>query len=268
MYSLLKENALKIRPPAEPGLCGISPEHKEAPPIREIILLPMRDCLSPRVGEFFRSLQEEARREFESIVSLSSPAAHTRLFAEHQEPSNLYISWDGQVKLFTRSSEGRRLILRIAEPGEILGLSSAFTGSPYQMTAETLHVCTVASVQRPEFLEFLNRHPAAYRDVAYELSLRQDQACARLRTIGLTHSTSAKLGRLLLEWSANGMTKDAGVGIPLILTHAEIAECIATSRETVTRILSDFRRRGIVQMHGETLTVIDRAALETCSDMW
>ena len=168
----------------------------------------------------------------------------------------------------SHSSESRRLILRVAEPGEILGLSSAFTGSPYQMTAETLHACTVASVRRPEFLEFLNRHPAAYRGVACELSLRQDQVCARLRTLGLTHATSAKLGRLLLEWSANGLAEDAGARIHLTLTRGEIAECIATSRETVTRILNDFPRRGIVQVHGETLTVVDRTALETCSDMW
>ncbi len=236
--------------------------------MRETILSPMQDCRSSRVGEFVQSLPEGARREFESIVSLSSLTAHTRLFAEHQQPSNLHILCDGQVKLFIRSSEGRRLILRIAEPGEILGLSSAFTGSPYQMTAETLHTCTIATVRCPEFLEFLNRHPAAYHKVACELSLRQDQASARLRTIGLTRATSAKLARMLLEWSANGLAEEAGARIHLTLTHGEIAECIATSRETVTRILNDFRRHGIVQVHGETLTVIDRAALEACSDIW
>ena len=236
--------------------------------MRETILSPMRDCISPRVGEFFQSLPEETRKDFESVASLSSLATHTRLFTEHERPSSIYIPYDGQVKLFSHSSESRRLILRVAEPGEILGLSSAFTGSPYQMTAETLHACTVASVRRPEFLEFLNRHPAAYRGVACELSLRQDQVCARLRTLGLTHATSAKLGRLLLEWSANGLAEDAGARIHLTLTRGEIAECIATSRETVTRILNDFPRRGIVQVHGETLTVVDRTALETCSDMW
>lgn len=218
-------------------------------------------------GEFFDSLPRKALKEFESIASVASCPSDTELFAEHGKPSHIFISCDGQVKLFTRSSDSRRLILSIAEPGELLGLSAAITGRSYQMTAETLYSCTIASIQRSDFLDLLNRYPAAYQAVARELSLQQEQACARLRTIGLTHCTAAKIGQLLLEWCATGRQTDHGASIHFALTHGEIAECIGTSRETVTRVLSDFRRRRIVDVRGAILTIMDRSALESCSDV-
>ncbi len=220
---------------------------------------------SSSTGEFFNSLTTEALKDFESIATLSSYPSDTDLFVEQQTPANIFIAHDGQVKLYTNSADSRRFILRIAKPGEVLGLSSVFTGHPYQMTAETLYPCIVTSVRRSDFLDFLLRYPAAYQGVARELSLHQDQAFARLRTIGLTHCASAKVGRLLLEWCANGKQTELGARIHIALTHGEIAECIGASRETVTRVLSDFRRRQIVDVRGAILTVTDRSALESCS---
>ena len=75
--------------------------------MRETILSPMRDCISPRVGEFFQSLPEETRKDFESVASLSSLAAHTRLFTEHERPSSIYIPYDSQVKLFRACFKNR-----------------------------------------------------------------------------------------------------------------------------------------------------------------
>jgi len=220
-----------------------------------------------RTCEFFDSLPRRGLQDFDSIASLSSCPSNTALFEEHQSPSNIFIARDSEVKLFTCTSDSRRFILRIAKPGEILGLSSAITGNPYPMAAETLHQCTVATVRRADFLDILNRYPEAYKAVARELSLHQDQACARLRTIGLTHGTTAKIGRLLLEWCANGRKTDHDARVHFTLTHEEIAECIGASRETVTRVLSDFRRRRIVDVRGAILTVMDRAALESCSEI-
>ena len=237
--------------------------------------LQMSEAISPmtaisqpsRTGEFFNCLTTEALRDFESIETVSSYPSDSRLFAERQIPSNIFIPHDGQVKLFANSSDSKRFILGIAKPGEVLGLSSAFTGNPYQMTAETLHSCVVASVRRSDFMDFLLRHPAAYQGVAHELSLHQEHDCARLRTIGLTQCVSARLGRLLLEWCGNGQQTAFGARIHIALTHGEIAECIGTTRESVTRVLSDFRRRQIVDVHGAILTITDRSALESCSVM-
>ena len=108
---------------------------------------------APRSGEFIERLSPEARSEFESLRVLFSCPANTVLFMEDQAPSNILFLLAGQVKVSMNSYAGRRLILGIANPGETLGLASALSGSRYDITAETLYSCRIASMDREEFLD-------------------------------------------------------------------------------------------------------------------
>jgi CRP/FNR family transcriptional regulator len=81
--------------------------------------------------------------------------------------------------------------------------------------------------------------------------------------LGLSHSAGEKLARLMLEWAArNGRETDKGTIVKLTLTHEEIAQLIGTSRETVTRVLGEFRDKKVAQLQGSTLMIRDKAALE------
>lgn len=219
-----------------------------------------------RAGEFFKSLSTEALEDFESLESLSCVPAGTVLFVEEQTPSEIFILFRGQVKLTINSHDGKRFILRIANPGDFLGLTSAFTGESHTRRAETLYPCTIASIRRSDFLEFLRRHPAAYPSVGRALSLDSKMACARLRTIGLASSSRAKFARLLLEWCAEGrQTEEGSIRLHLSLSHGEIAEFIGVTRETVSRNMNKFRHRQLLDLRGSTLTISSRAALEECA---
>jgi len=83
------------------------------------------------------------------------------------------------------------------------------------------------------------------------------------RTVGLSASAREKLARLLLGWSAEGKETKQGIQITMPLTHEEIAEFAATTRETVTRILSEFKAKNLVRLQGSTLMIPNRPALET-----
>ena len=83
-----------------------------------------------------------------------------------------------------------------------------------------------------------------------------------IRSLGLSHSVSEKLARLLLEWSTDGDPTSEGIRIKVALTHEEIAQLIGTSRETVTRVLGEFREKKVAQLRGSTLVIQDKAALE------
>jgi CRP/FNR family cyclic AMP-dependent transcriptional regulator len=216
-----------------------------------------------RTGGFFKSLSAESLSDFQSLELISSHGPAKTLFSEKQMPSSILVLLEGEVKLSINSSDGKRLILRIAQPGEILGLTAALSGSPYEMTAETLHPCKIASLRRQDFLAFLIRNPGAYQSVVSELSVDYNRACEQLRTVGLSPSAPAKLARLLLEWCAGGQQTESGMRLKLSLTHEEIGECIGASRETVTRTLSDFKHRRLVDLHGSTLMIPNRLALET-----
>lgn len=220
-----------------------------------------------RKGEFFTSLSAEALSDFESLELLLSCPATTTLFTEGQTAADILILVAGQVKLSINSSNGKRLILRIAQPGEILGLTAALAGSPYRTTANALYECCIAALRRLDFLDFLMRHPAARQSVANALSMDYDRACERLRTVGLASTAREKLALLLLEWSAGGRPTERGTRVHISLTHGEIGECIGISRETVTRTLNKFRRSHMVDMQGSILTIINRPALESCAGM-
>ena len=176
----------------------------------------------------------------------SSYPAGMILFSEKDPAPGIYIVLEGEVKLSMNSSDGRRLILRIAKKGEILGLASALSGKPCEMTAETLYPAKIAPVGRRDFLNFLGRHPEVYQTVTEELSRDYTMACEQLRTVGLSSSAPEKLARLLLDWSENGKTTDGGTHFRFPLTHGEIGEFIGASRETVTRTLSVFKSRHLV----------------------
>ena len=109
---------------------------------------------------------------------------------------------EGRVKLSINSIDGRRLILGIAGPGEILGITSAISGCPYEITAEARFPCRIAALNRQSFLDFLLRYPLACQNVARQLSLQYKRACEQLRIVGLTSPAPAKLARLLLDWCA------------------------------------------------------------------
>ena len=83
-----------------------------------------------------------------------------------------------------------------------------------------------------------------------------------IRSLGLSHSVSEKLARLLLEWATDGETTKEGIRIKVSLTHEEIAQLIGTSRETVTRVLSEFRDKKLAQLRGSTLLILDKPGLE------
>jgi CRP/FNR family transcriptional regulator len=214
------------------------------------------------VGEFFNKLSPLALKDLSAMaLPLSYPAGKI-LFSEKDPIPGIYIVLEGEIKLSMNSQDGRRLILRIAKKGEILGLASALSGKPCEITAEAAYPAKVAPIERRDFLGFLGRHPEVYQAVTEELSRDYSMACDQLRTVGLSGSAPEKLARLLLEWSENGQTTEAGTRFRFSLTHGEIGEFIGASRETVTRTMSAFKNRRLVACNGSTLTIPNKSALE------
>jgi CRP/FNR family transcriptional regulator len=211
-------------------------------------------------------LSPTALKDFDAIKSTSTYPKGALLFMEKQDARGAFVLCEGEVKLWISSSEGRTLIMRVAGAGEILGLMAALSGVPYEVTAETIRPCQVAFVRREDFQRFVAKYPEASQGVARQMSLQYQAACEQLRTVGLSASAQEKLARLLLTWSAGTQQTKEGTRIQVPLTHEEIAEFIGTTRETVTRTLSDFKVRHLVAIQGSTLMIPNRAALESLAN--
>ena len=215
-----------------------------------------------RATEFFSQLGAAALKDFDALKTIAMYPPGALLFLEKQKPRGVFVLCAGEVKLSIRSIEGKTLILRIAGIGEILGLTAILSGSTYEVSAETLRSCHLSFIPGDAFLRFVAAHPEAYRGALTQLMRLYIEACDQLRTVGLSTSVPKKLARLLLDRSFNMQNIKQGSSINFSLTHEEIAECIGTCRESVTRTLSEFKRQRLVALQGSTLRIYDRSALE------
>ena len=212
-------------------------------------------------GEFCRDMSDDGLFDLVSISKRFFCPGSVLILEEGQKPASVLLLLEGRAKLSLNSIDGRRLIIGFASPGEILGLTSAVSGLPYEVTAEAQFPCTISSLPRQSFLDFLLRSPIACQNVTRQLSLDYKRTLGQLRTLGLTSSAPAKLARLLLDWCAESSRTLRGAQIQCSFTHGEIGELIGTSRETISRCMNDFKRRGLVAQRGTSLLVPDCAAL-------
>ena len=134
------------------------------------------------------------------------------LFIEGQRPRGVFVLCAGKAKLSTSSSDGKTIITKISEAGDVLGLNATISNRPYEVTAEMME--------------------------------------------------PGQFAKLLLSWSLNGGNATEPAHLKLTLTHEEIAEMIGTTRETVSRLFSDFRKKQLLQLKGTTLIIRNKPALE------
>src|ERR1035441_8982623 len=178
-------------------------------------------CRTSRVGGFFQKLSPVALADLTSIRPATSCDAGEILFSEKQATMGVFLVREGLVRLSMNSSDGKRLSLRVARAGEVLGLTSALFGTMCETTAETLSSAKITHVSGSEFRDFLMRHPEVYKLVTEEVSLQYTMACEQLRTVGLSSSAPEKLARLLLDLSENGQTTENGTRFRFLLATSD-----------------------------------------------
>ncbi|MBV8631804.1 MAG: Crp/Fnr family transcriptional regulator [Silvibacterium sp.] len=223
-----------------------------------------RSCTLKHQG-FFCDLTPEAARDFDVIRSSTMYPGGTVLFLERDSFRGVYLLCTGKIKLTISSRGGKTLILRLARPGEVLGLMAAISGTPYEATAETMEPCQLAFIRNDDFSRFVHKYPEVYRSMLCQISAQYFGTCRQIRNIALSASSRQKLARLLLDWSADGKETSEGTRISVPLTHEQIAECVGSTRETITRILSEFKNRHLVALRGATIVIPDRSALAAIS---
>jgi CRP/FNR family transcriptional regulator, cyclic AMP receptor protein len=214
-------------------------------------------------SDFYFGLSEATFKVLQKIEHSASFPAGAIIFMEGQPARGVYVLRQGRVKLLTTNSDGRTLILKIAKPGEALGLNSVIAGKPYDLTAEILQPAELTFIPRVDFLRFITEHGDACIHFAGHLSRDCQAAYDLVRSIGLCQSVSERLARFLLEWSSSGLATNDAVRVKLALTHEEIAQLIGASRETVTRTLSEFKRQRTIELNGSTLVLKNKPALES-----
>jgi CRP/FNR family transcriptional regulator, cyclic AMP receptor protein len=204
------------------------------------------------------NLSPTAQKSFEAASRVVFYPASAILFAEAQPPRGVYLLRAGRVKLAMTSAEGKSIILRVAGPGELLGLGAAVSGKAHELTAEALEPCQVDFLQFGSFRRLLQERAEFSIMVIEQLSRDYSSACSQVRTLGLCRKASEKVARFLLIWASHG-----GTAATLPLTHEEIAQALGLTRETVTRTLAEFKHKKLIAMVGPDLVICNKPALQS-----
>lgn len=216
-----------------------------------------------RADRLFCNMSVSAVEALDTVKFTGLYPKGSLLFVEGEEPRGVFILCSGRAKLTTSSTEGKTLIVKIAEAGEVLGASATILGKPYEVSAETIEPSQLNFIKRDDFLKYLNTHPEACLHTAQQLSEKYHSAQREIRSLGLSQTTSEKLARLLLDWCDRGGEQTTkGIRLKVLLTHEEIAQMIGTTRETVTRLLSDFKKKKILDVKGSSMFVLSKPHLE------
>lgn len=223
------------------------------------------DC-NFRGSDFFCNFSDPTLKCFQSIKITNAYPKGAQLLVEGQPSDGVFVLCQGRVKLTTHSRNGRSLILRIAAPGEVLGLSAAISESSSETTAEVIDPCQVNFIPRSQFRRFLEQNSDAGMNALRQLSAQYKKAYRQIRSLGLSTRVADKLATLLLEWTGTDPASSESVHIENHFSHEEIAEMIGTSRETVTRILKDFRTRDLISIKGADLYIPSTRKLEETID--
>jgi CRP/FNR family transcriptional regulator len=218
--------------------------------------MPCRDCAS-LVGRQFASMPEPlAERLARAIVRVGYRRAQT-LFQEGTTPLACYCIHTGRVKLSRRWSDGHEVVVGVREAGELVGLRAILSEHPYATTAEVIEPSTVCVIPRDTFLDLVQHDHglamALLRLLAIDSRLTEEQVVARVRDSALVRT--ARLLVALAQTRRDPSQAEVAIG------RERMMLLVGTTRETLSRTLHGLARKGLIDVMGNRIRVLDLPAL-------
>jgi CRP/FNR family cyclic AMP-dependent transcriptional regulator len=222
-----------------------------------------RDCLTCTLRQpgDFCNLPRPLMDMFNGLGHLTLYPANATLLNEGQRPRGIYVVCSGRAKLSVEARDGKTIILKIAGDRHVLGLSSVICGGLSPITVTTIELCQIKFVERESFLRLIEHDSRATLACAAMLGREVKSSFDDVHELLLARSSTQKLARLLLSW-VSGTPRNRELRVSTEFTHEEIAQMIGSSRETVTRLLSDMKRKDLIRLEGATLVIPNRVALQ------
>jgi CRP/FNR family transcriptional regulator len=179
------------------------------------------------------------------------------IFMEGEPGDAFYFVKKGTIKLFQVLEDGREKILHFVGEGEIFAEVLLFDGGPYPATAQTLEDTEVGIIRNADMEKLLSQHGEIAVKIIKVMSRRLRQAQQHSRDLALKGAYGRLAGSLLQLARDYGTPREDGMTIDLNLSQQELASLIGTTRETVARILSDFKRLGLVGVERQRITILE-----------
>ena len=208
------------------------------------------------------SIPERTIRELAESGTLRQYRRGTYLFHQGDDSPNVFFLWKGRVEISSISVTGHRQLHTTLDHPQFFGELGVLGNMPRTATAVALEETTVWAADGETFLGFLTDHPDVSRSLLRALA-RQIQAHEAFTEDLLFLDLKGRVAKRLLQLvspSLEQLPKD-GVVLPSVVTHADLASLCGGSRENVTRILSEFQRRGLIERNDRRYVLKNVAGL-------
>jgi CRP/FNR family transcriptional regulator len=205
----------------------------------------------------FANLPEKALKLIDDILIEREFSRGKTIFSEGTESVGFYIIINGRVKVYKLSAEGKEQILHIIGEKELLGAVSAFAGGPYPAHAEAMEKGSALFFPRKEFLSLIQKEPSIVLNMMANLALRLHHFTRMIEDLSLKE-VPGRLAAYLLYLCEKGECRDT---VEMDISKGQLASFLGTIPETLSRILKKMSKKGILEVSGRKIKLLNKEAL-------
>lgn len=217
---------------------------------------PCHTCPAKDLG-IFSSLNDEELLKTRNLLHQNFYKKHQIIFHEDNPCQGFYIMKSGRAKLVKSTRTGRQVILKLVNPGGIIGEHAVFENSPYAFTAEAIEDSEICFISKEDFLGVLKGRPEIALKIMSILSGELRAARAQVIDMALKEGQERMAALIMSLADEYGTSKNDGILLGVSLTRGELAEMVGVSQETAIRIISEFRETGLIKTDHRQITVLN-----------
>lgn len=178
------------------------------------------------------------------------------LFLQDTKPHGLYCVKKGKIKVFKRGSEGKEQIVRLANDADIVGYRAFLSDENYQCGAAALEETTLCYVPRQTLVGIMDSNVSIYKKMLGQLSEDLKNAESKISDLAQKPVRERVAEALLMLKTKYGVDENTG-GINVSLSREELANMVGTATESLIRILSDFKKEGMIELESKKIRIVD-----------
>jgi len=213
--------------------------------------------------------QKKSKQEWKELRIASHFKDGENIFHEGTKPPGLYVVCRGHAKVYKTSRTGEQLLVRIENPGDLLGHISLLVGGAYAGSAESMGESVVSLIDQDKFFRFLRQTPDASIALLKALSLDVRRGEDKARDIAYKPAR-ARLATILLDLvktNENGNGNGSILNRAVFMKRKELAEMAGLTPETITRVLKDFEQRNLIKKQKDSIVVLNTSTLEPLAEL-
>jgi CRP/FNR family transcriptional regulator, polysaccharide utilization system transcription regulator len=189
------------------------------------------------------------------------------VYEQGNNPLGIYCLREGKIKLFKNGKDGREHIVRIALPGEFVGLKALVSGNTHSVSAVAIEDSMLCFINKADFLQLMVKYPEFTRSIICILSKLLDDAEKRLISMAYKPVRERLAETLLFLHHIFFPQGDISDKTYLNLTRMDLANIIGVAPETVIRLLSDFKEEKLIILKGRKIFLVDPFRLQTIANI-